>query len=362
MADPHHHETQTRQSLLDAEIYRRSFEDSTDGIVLTDTASHILRANRAWLAMHGYEEHEVIGRKTSIVRSPLTTDAVYAHLWAQIGNPQIGFWRGELVNRRKDGTEVPVLLTISPVREGGRIAGYMAISIDQSERKQTEELKRLYELLVWHDLKSPAAAIQSLLGAVLGGLAGPLTDVQRDLVERANGQAVRMQELIATTLDLEKLKAKKLELDLQEVDLVQAVRASFRTLGSAAAARGLKLTLLAGERQPLTLDPVHLQRCVDNLVKNAVEASPRGAEVEVRLGAVDGGGARLSVRNRGEPIPPEVQATLFHPFGTYGKRGGTGLGLYGVKLLVEAMGGKVEYASDETGTEFALTWAPAAKG
>jgi signal transduction histidine kinase len=102
---------------------------------------------------------------------------------------------------------------------------------------------------------------------------------------------------------------------------------------------------------------------VDNLVKNAVEASPRGAEVEVRLGAVDGGGARLSVRKPGrKPIPPEVQATLFHPFGTYGKRGGTGLGLYGVKLLVEAMAGRWSTPPDETGTEFALTWAPAAKG
>jgi PAS domain S-box-containing protein len=77
MADPHHHETQTGSPCSTPRSTAASFEDSSDGIVLTDTASHILRANRAWLAMHGYEAHEVIGRKTSIVRSPLTTDAVY---------------------------------------------------------------------------------------------------------------------------------------------------------------------------------------------------------------------------------------------------------------------------------------------
>ncbi|HEY3450503.1 MAG TPA: PAS domain-containing sensor histidine kinase [Myxococcales bacterium] len=353
----------TPEPQLDAEIYRRSFEDSTDGIVLTDTRSHIVRANRAWLAMHGYQEHEVVGQKTSLVRSPLTTDAVYAHMWAQIGNPQVGFWKGELVNRRKDGADLPVLLTITPVREGERIAGYMAISIDQSERKQVEELKRLYELVVWHDLKSPVAAIQSLLGAVMGDLAGPLNPDQRDLVGRAKVQAGRMQELIATTLDLEKLKAKKLQLDLQEVELFAVVRSAFQTLGSAASALGLKLSLLAGvrpatesDRLALQLDPIHLQRCVDNLLKNAIEASPRGGEVAVRIAGAeaDGVGARLSVRNGGKPIPADVRATLFHPFGTYGKRGGTGLGLYGVKLLVEAMGGTVGFVSDESGTEFAL--------
>lgn len=353
--------------VLHAEIYRRSFEDSTDGIILTDTRSRILRANRAWLAMHGYQEHEVVGQKTSIVRGPLTSDAVYVHMWEQISNPQLGFWKGELVNRRKDGVEVPVLLTITPVREGERIAGYMAISIDQTERKQAEELKRLYELVVWHDLKSPVAAIQSLLGLVLGEVAGPLTADQRDLVGRATAQAVRMQELIATTLDLEKLKAKKLQLDLQDVELFAAARSSFQTLGSAAAARELRLALFAADRpaadsdeQVLRLDPVHLQRCVDNLVKNAIEASPRGGEVTVRVSQADGA-VRLSVRNGGKPIPPDVKATLFHPFGTYGKRGGTGLGLYGVKMLVEAMGGAVSFTTGEAGTEFTLEF-PASPG
>ncbi|MGC4119173.1 MAG: PAS domain-containing sensor histidine kinase [Myxococcales bacterium] len=349
--------------LLDAEIFRRSFEDSTDGIVLTDPRSRILRANQAWLAMHGYQEHEVVGQRTSLVRGALTSDAVYVHMWTQISDPKVGFWKGELVNRRKDGSEIPVLLTITPVREGDQIAGYMAISIDQTDRKQAEELKRLYELVVWHDLKSPVAAIQSLLGAVLGELAGPLNGDQRDLLVRAKSQAVRAQELIATTLDLEKLKAKKLQLDLQEFNLFAAARSSFQTLGAAASALGLKLTLLGdsgpaseADRAVLQLDPIHLQRCVDNLVKNAIEASPRGDEVVLRIAPTSDGGIRLSVRNGGKPIPPDVRATLFHPFGTYGKRGGTGLGLYGVKMLTEAMGGTVEFVSDESGTEFAMVF------
>lgn len=345
---------------IDAEIFRRSFEDSTDGIVLTDTGSRILRANRAWLQMHGYEAGEAVGQKTSLVRGPHTSDDVYRHMWAQISDPAKGSWTGELVNRRKDGTELPVLVTITPIRDGERIAGYMAISIDQRERKQAEELKRLYELVVWHDLKSPVAAIQSLLGALLGDLAGPLSSDQRDLVSRAQAQAARMIALIATTLDLEKLKQKKLELELQDVDLFEMARAAFQTQATAASSRGVALELRSGEAAAteadclvLRLDPIHLQRCVDNLVKNGIEASPRDRRVVVAIEARSGR-ARLSVRNEGAPIPPDVRATLFHPFGTYGKRGGTGLGLYGVKLLVEAMGGTVAYESNERGTEFAI--------
>ena len=348
MTDP------TLGSLADAEVFRRCFEDSTDGILVTDAQGRILRTNRAWLQMHGFEAPEVLGQTTRIVRSPLTTDEVYRSMWSQIRDPAKGFWKGELVNRRKDGAEIPVLLTITPVREGERIAGYMAISIDQRERRELDELRRLYELVVWHDLKSPLAAVRSLLETLSGELAGPVTADQRDLLERALRQAQRMSELIATTLDLEKLKQHKLQLDLQEVELVAAVRATFQTLSAQAAALGVELALTTeSERVPCLLDPLHAQRCLDNLVKNAIEASPRGQTVRVTVSRA--GKALLSVHNEGEPIPPEVRATLFHPFGTYGKRGGTGLGLYGVKLLVEAMGGTVSCESGKAGTSFAVT-------
>jgi signal transduction histidine kinase len=93
---------------------------------------------------------------------------------------------------------------------------------------------------------------------------------------------------------------------------------------------------------------------VDNLLKNAIEAAPRRGPVTLTVEARDGAG-RVRVHNPGAPIPAPVRATLFHPFGTYGKRGGTGLGLYGVKLLAEAMKGGVSYETGEGGTTFELS-------
>lgn len=348
-----------------AEVYRRAFEDSTDAILVTGVDGRIGLANRAWLELHGYTMEEVRGRSTSIVRSEHSSPEVYREMWQAILDPARGSWRGELVNRRKDGAEVPILLTITPIKRDGAIAGFLGIALDLRERKAVEEWRRLHDLVIWHDLKSPLGVVLNVLELVLGGAGGPPSARQRDLLERAQRQGHRMQELIATSLDLEKLKARKLAVDLEPVDLVATVRASLEDHAEAARAAELRVRLRLDDREASAadsllweLDALHLRRCTDNLVKNAIEASPRGGEVRVIV-AGSPSVARLRVENAGPPLPAEVRATLFHPFGTYGKRGGTGLGLYGVKLLVEAMGGAVGFESNETGTAFELSF-PAA--
>jgi len=350
--------TEPLSPALSDEVFRRCFEDSTDGIVLTDVEGRMLRANPAWLAMHGYVEAEVLGQTLRLVRGPHTTREVYDAMWADIRDPAKGSWKGELVNRRKDGTELPVLVTITPVREAGRIAGYMGISLDMRERKEVEELKRLYELVVWHDLKSPLGTIRALLDALAGGFAGPLAPSQEDLIQRAVKQCGRMAELIATTLDLERLKSRKLQMDLHDVDLVRLCLAAIEGQQDRGRQLEVEVKLSGAPSLLVRADPLHAQRCLDNLVKNAIEAAPRKAIATV---VVEGRGAVgvARIHNPGKPIPAPVRATLFHPFGTYGKRGGTGLGLYGVKLLVEAMSGAVRYETGDEGTTFELEF-PAA--
>lgn len=342
-----------------AEVYRRAFEDSTDAILVTDVDGRIALANPAWLALHGFTLDEVVGRTTAIVKGEHTSPEVYEEMWSALLDPARGSWRGELVNRRKDGTEVPILLTITPIKRAGAVAGYLGIALDLRERKEVEEWRRLHDLVIWHDLKSPLGVVLNVLELLL---AGSPTDRQRDLLQRALRQGQRMQDLIATSLDLEKLKARKVAVDLEPVDVLAAVRASLEDHVGAARERNVATVLRFGDRPARPddrleweLDPLHLRRCTDNLVKNAIEASPPGGEVRAIVAEVPGG-VRIRVENGGPPLPAEVRATLFHAFGTYGKRGGTGLGLYGVKLLVEAMGGTVRFESNDSGTAFELVF------
>ncbi len=350
---------QSQGSIVDdPEIYRQSFRDSTDAIVITDREGRIVTANRAWLDLYGYTLDEVVGKTTRLIKSEHATPEMYRYMWSQIADPATGHWKGEIVNRKKNGEEVPVLLTITPIRRGGRIAGYMGIGIDISERKRIEELKDLYDMVVRHDLKAPLGSMIALLQTLQDGYAGKLAAAQLDLVERGLRSGKRMLEIIATSLDMDKLQRGTLRLDLTDVELFGIVRESIETLSEMAAGKGISVTLRAGDRSAeekdhlvLRLDPVHLQRSTDNLIKNAIEASPRGGSVDVSI-EEDAAGARIRVHNGGDPIPPDIRSTLFHPFSTYGKRGGTGLGIYGVKMAVEAMGGRVDYETGAAGTTF----------
>jgi signal transduction histidine kinase len=239
----------------------------------------------------------------------------------------------------------------------------MGIALDLRDRKRLQEMQQLYETVVLHDLRSPLGALLGALDIIVDGHLGPLEESHRGLLDRARRQGRRLLEMIATSLDLEKLRRRKLTVERRPVDLLKVVGEVFETHEELAGRRRVALELRTGGRGATArdqivwwLDRLHLQRCVDNLVKNAVEGSPPGSTVWASVD-VDDGRAMLRVHNAGPPIPPDVRATLFHPFGTHGKRGGSGLGLYGVKLLVEAMAGEVSFETGEGGTTFELLFA-----
>jgi len=347
----------------DPAVYRRVFLDSTDAIVITDTGGRILAANRAWCELYGYSLDEVRGRTTAIIKSPHTTDEMYKYMWSQISDSSKGFWKGEIVNRTRGGEEVVVLLTITPIRAAdGALAGYMGIGIDMTERRRLDEMRELYAVIVQHDLRAPLSSILALLGTLLDGYLGPIGEKQRAILERVQRAGGRMQEMIATSLDFGKLKHGVLRLEMADVDLFAVARDSCATLAEPAGQREVTIQMCAGDRQAtagdrlvVRTDPIHLQRCTDNLLKNAIEASPRAGVVTVTVTCrEEERTARIRFHNGGPPIPPDVRATLFHPYSTFGKRGGTGLGVTGVKMAVEAMGGTVSYETGDHGTSFEI--------
>lgn len=346
------------------ETFRQCFMDSNDAVVITDVKGRIVTANPAWLGLYGYSIDEVRGQTTQLIKSEHNNREMYDYMWEQISDPGKGFWKGEIVNRKKSGEEVPLLLTITPIRREGEIIGYMGIGIDLTDRKELDEMRRLYETVVRHDLKAPLGSILTMTQTILQGYLGDLSDKQRNMLERVVRAGNQLQEIIATSLDMEKLDRGVLRMNPEEVDLFEIARTSFENLAGAAQRSEVELGLFCDhskvkdeDKLVRELDRIHLQRCTDNLIKNAVEASPRGGNVDVSIDDREGT-SHIYVHNGGDPIPPDVRPTLFHPFSTYGKHGGTGLGVYGVKLLVEAMGGSVTYATGEGGTTFVLTFPP----
>ncbi len=131
-------------------LFYNAFQHSTDGIIITDLEGRILEANEAFLKIFGYEYHEVIGRYTGFLRAPQTSDEFYRRMWESINTK--GEWKGEIINKCKDGTLIPVWLSITPIYENGKRIGYMGVEIDISEKKRIENAlikeKRFTESLI----------------------------------------------------------------------------------------------------------------------------------------------------------------------------------------------------------------------
>jgi len=114
------------------------FENSHEGIVITDADTRILSANRAFTTITGYSEAEIRGQTPQQLQSGQYSKAFYAEMWRRL--LEANHWEGEISNRRKDGSIAAEWLSISAVRlDNGKIANYVAIFTDISERKRDEE-------------------------------------------------------------------------------------------------------------------------------------------------------------------------------------------------------------------------------
>ena len=137
-------------SEIDVNRLSNAFRHSTDAIVLTDKGGIIKDVNPAFTMMYGYTSEEVISQTNRIIRSADTNASVYEDMWVSLlKNKQ---WKGEIFNKRKDGKEIPVYLSITPIYENEDLIGYMGLTIDLSDKyrigKELDLQRRFSESLL----------------------------------------------------------------------------------------------------------------------------------------------------------------------------------------------------------------------
>lgn len=117
-------------------LFHNAFLYSTDAILLTDLQGNIIDANQAFSNLFGWTHEEAVGQNTRILRSAKTTNEQYKRMWEGVNSK--GRWAGEIYNKHKDGHEIPVLLSITPIYRDGAKIGYMGVEIDLTEKKKIE--------------------------------------------------------------------------------------------------------------------------------------------------------------------------------------------------------------------------------
>jgi|GEM_PF-2815673 PAS domain S-box-containing protein len=345
-------------------LMKAIFESANQTIIATDIFGIIRSFNRTAERLLGYAADEVVGKMTlEIIHLPDEVMNRAAILSKELGFPvEPGFETFVAKTRmmglpddnewsyvRKDGSKFPIFLSVTTLRDvEGHITGYVGIGYDITERKKVDRMKSEFISTVSHELRTPLTSIRGSLGLIAGGLAGAMPPQAKPLVEIAMNNCERLVRLINDILDIEKIESGKMEFRNRPFALVPLLEQALLANEAYGRQFGVRFRLeFDGGDARVNADPDHLTQVVTNLLSNAAKFSPHGSEVLVSAKRV-GGKIRVSVRDQGPGISDTFKSRIFQKFAQADasdsrQKGGTGLGLYICKTIIEKLHGVIGF-------------------
>ncbi len=342
-----------RQNLLVTAI-----EKIDESVVITDPLGNIEYVNSAFENLSGYSSDEALGGKPNLLRSGVHEDGHYLHLWQTISNGDV--WRGQFVNRKKDGTLYQEDVTITPVLDSkGRVQHYVAVKRDITKQVATEEQQRQSQKMQAIGTLSGGIAhdFNNILTPIMGFAEMSILLVDGNEALRANlleivNAADRAGKLIDQILSFSKQTEKKTA-SLGARAIVEEVLVFLRASLPAC----IEIVQEMDSDAKVRVDPTQLHQVIMNLCTNAYQAlCDEGGVIKVSLRSVTLGKRqgveigklshrkyiRLRVEDNGRGIPKEYVNRIFDPyFTTRDINEGHGFGLSVVYGIVNEYGGAV---------------------
>jgi PAS domain S-box-containing protein len=391
------------QRLRDQQFYTRSLiESNIDALMMTDQQGIISDVNQQMMALTGRTRDELIGAPCrNFFTDPVRADAAIHHVLVE--NKVTDY---ELTVRARNGVETVVSYNAATFHDRDRkLQGVFASARDVTERKRFERtleennvelqnasrMKSEFLATMSHELRTPLNAIIGFSEALSDGMMGPMSELQSEYIGDILSSGQHLLSLINDILDLSKVEAGMMTLELEEVDLHNLLSNSLSIVREKAAAQHIQLTLDTGDGLGAPqLDMRKTKQIVYNLLSNAVKFSANGGKVTLaaRRVARDAVGTlpgnwplhsfpladsgcqeflELRVTDSGIGISQVNMAKLFQAFSQIDsslarKFEGTGLGLAMVRQLVDLLGGTSAVASAvDQGACFAV-WLPLQAG
>lgn len=364
----------TQNRLADESLRKlmRAVEQSDNTIVITNLDGVIEFVNPAFTHITGYTAQEAIGQNPRILKSGQMSHQVYEEMWQVIGGG--GVWRGELLNKKKNGELYWENATISPVRDAnGRITHYVAVKEDITARKQAEELMKHYaqelersnaELdqfasVVSHDLQEPLRMVSSYLALLEKRYKGQL-DAQADkYIGYAVDGAQRMQNMIRAMLDYARVGTRGHDLEPTECQAVLDL-----VLNDLQVAIQKSGAVITHDPLPVVMaDKIQLGQVFQNLIGNAIKFCTQTPQIHISVSCQEQNWL-FGVRDNGIGFDPEFATQIFEIFRRLNPPdayAGVGIGLPICKKIIERHGGCI-WAVSQPGHGATFYWTLPLKG
>jgi len=338
-------------------------EQSPLSIIITDTDGKIEYANRAFLEESGYSGKEVIGQNPRILKSGQTPQETFKDLWETISSGLV--WKGNLINKKKDGTVFTVIAVIFPIYgSDGKIIRYAAITRDVThekeierellkEKKRAEEANRLKTAILTnmsHELRTP---LNGILGfSMLISDSNDLEEI-REMTRYIHESGQRLLHTLNAVIEISNMESGNFEPDFQEIDLNDIIRKILKKYKEEARKKNIEIKF----DDPLTSFPMisdlkFIHGAIEHLVDNAVKFTNEGwVQVAVeREKHKDQNYIVITVTDTGIGISKKNQKLIFEDFqqesmGYNRAYEGAGLGLSLSKKYVELLGGFIKLES-----------------
>jgi signal transduction histidine kinase len=333
-------------------------EEYPDGLVVADETGQVVVFNSVAAHITGIEPDEVLGKH---IAEALPLEDIDGRRWWECTDPY-----GGLATRTRQperhlllpgGHEVLVGARYVRDRPCGPLRRLVVTLRGTEARARSERRQADLVATVAHELRSPLTSVKGFTATLLTKWDRFSDEQKRLMLETVNADADRVTRLITELLDISRIDSGRLEVRRQVVDLPAAVRRHIAGLIAGGEPAGRFVIEVRGPMPEMWVDADKLDQILANLLENAVRHGAGTVAVTVEpVPEWAGGGTAVTVTDEGPGIPDELVRRVFTRFWRGSRRGGTGLGLYIVKGLVEAHGGTIGVSRGASGgAEFRFT-------
>lgn len=321
-------------------------DDLPDGLVIANGAGRVVCFNTAAVRLTGRQHHEALG---SPLQAALPLEDLDGRRWWQLtdpyGGPAIRNGHPERNLLLPGGHEVLVAARYVRQRPRGPVERVVVTLRGTEARRRTERSHAELIATVAHELRSPLTSVKGFTATLLAKWERFTDDQKRLMLETVDADANRVTRLIAELLDISRIDSGRLEVRRQRLDIAAAVRRHVEGHIAAGQPAERFAPRIADGLPDLWADPDKIDQVLANLLENAVRHGEGTVTIEVEPAASprEPGekATAVTVSDEGPGIPEESMSRVFTRFWRGSRRGGTGLGLYIVKGIVEAHGGVI---------------------